>query len=278
MPTLVERLGYPAGAKLLIVNCDDLGACHSSNLGVFQALRSGLATSATLMVPCPWAKEAAMLYAGEDIGVHLTVNSEYEGYRWRPLTRAPSLTDGDGALPRTAEEVWERADPEQVRIECRAQVELALKWGIDVTHLDSHMGTVQVRPELFSIYLDLAVEFGLPLRLSGEDTQPLLGFQFREQAAERGAVFPDHFVFVPGVGSRHYLLTALKDLPPGVTETYFHPAVHSSELMAITPDWEHRVDDLQALTEDGELAEAIRRSGAELVGYRLLRELMRTGG
>ena len=90
MSELAERLGYGPEDRLLIVNCDDLGACHSANLGVYDALRAGVATSASLMVPCPWARHAAAGYRGDDIGVHLTLNSEYDRYRWGPITHAPS--------------------------------------------------------------------------------------------------------------------------------------------------------------------------------------------
>ena len=97
--TLAERLGYPSDAKLLIINCDDLGSSRSANVAVYAALRHGLATSATLMVPCPWARDAAAQYRGEDVGVHLTLNAEWETYRWGPITHSPSLLDGDGGFP-----------------------------------------------------------------------------------------------------------------------------------------------------------------------------------
>src|SRR5829696_612983 len=96
--TLAERLGYGADDRLVIVSCDDLGACHALNVGVYNSLRAGVATSASLMVPAPWAREAAARYRGEDIGVHLTLNAEHELYRWGPLTQSPSLYDGDGGL------------------------------------------------------------------------------------------------------------------------------------------------------------------------------------
>ena len=120
MTALAERLGFPPDAKLLIVNCNDLGSSHAANLGVYEALREGVATSATLMVPCPWARDAAARYRGEDVGVHLTLNAEYDLYRWGPITHAPSLLDGDGGFPRTLEDVWDHADLDEVRRELRA--------------------------------------------------------------------------------------------------------------------------------------------------------------
>jgi len=276
VPSLAERLGYPADAKLLILNCDDLGFCHAANVGVYQALRDGLATSASLMVPCPWARGAAAGYRGEDIGVHLTVNAEFDLYRWGPITHAPSLLDGDGGFPRTVADVWDHADLDEVRRECRAQVERAILWGFDVSHLDSHMGTIQIKSEFFDVYLDMAVEFRLPLRLSGADTEGVIGFPFRQLATEAGVVFPDNFVYVPGVGSRSYLFDALDHLQPGVTEAYLHPAVTSPELEAMATDWEQRVDDHRLLVHDRELADAIADAGVTLIGYRPLRDLMRS--
>ncbi|MDP1820997.1 MAG: polysaccharide deacetylase family protein [Acidimicrobiales bacterium] len=276
--TTAERLGYAPDDRVLIINCDDLGVCHAANLAVYQALRDGLATSASLMVPCPWARDAAARYRGEDVGVHLTLNAEYERYRWGPITQAPSLLDGDGGFPRTMVDVWDHADLDEVRRELRAQVERAILWGVDVSHLDSHMGTLQMRPEFFDVYLDLAVEFGLPLRLSGASTERDIGFPFRRLAAEEGVVFPDHLILVRGgVGSRQTFDQMLQSLRPGITEIYVHPALDTPELRDVADDWEARVDDHALVTADDGVRHAIEQAGAVLTGYRELRELQRTG-
>ena len=102
-PNLAERMGYGSESRLLIVNCDDLGSSHSANIATFRSMVYGIATSATLMVPCPWAREAARMFKGLSIGVHLTLTSEYRGYRWRGLTDGGSLRDGDGFFPATTE-------------------------------------------------------------------------------------------------------------------------------------------------------------------------------
>jgi predicted glycoside hydrolase/deacetylase ChbG (UPF0249 family) len=274
--TLAERLGYRSDDRLLIVNCDDLGSTHAANLGIYEALRDGIATSATLMVPCPWARDAAARYRGEDIGVHLTLNAEYDLYRWGPITQAPSLLDGDGGFPRTLSDVWDHADLDEVRRELRAQVERAILWGFDVSHLDSHMGSVQLRAEFFDVYLDLAVEFRLPIRLSDASTERLIGFPFRQLAADEGVVFPDHFIYIGGVGSRRALERAVMDLEPGVTEAYVHPAVETPELRAAISDWAARVDDHDLVTKDHALRAMLDRVGVHLVGYRQLRDAQRT--
>jgi predicted glycoside hydrolase/deacetylase ChbG (UPF0249 family) len=273
--TLAEQLGHDPDDRLLIINCDDLGSSHAANVGVYEALRTGLATSATLMVPCPWAREAAAHYRGEDVGVHLTLNAEWDRYRWGPITYAPSLLDGDGGFPRTIEDVWDHADLDEVRRELQAQIERAILWGFDVSHLDSHMGTVQLRPEFFDVYLDLAIDYALPIRLSGASTERRIGFPFRSLAAAEGVLFPDHFVYIGGVGSRRSIERAIFDLRPGVTEIYVHPAADTPELRALAPDWAVRVDDLHLMCHDTELRTMLARAGVHLIGWRELREAQR---
>jgi predicted glycoside hydrolase/deacetylase ChbG (UPF0249 family) len=277
--TLAQRLGYTADAKLLILNADDLGSCHSANVGVFECLATGTVTSATLMVPCPWAREASSRYRGEDVGVHLTVTAEFELYRWGPITHAPSLLGGDGGFPRTIEDMWDHADLDEVRRECRAQIERAILWGFDVSHLDAHMGALQLRPEFFDVYLDLALDFGLPLRMVSPSAEAHIGFPARSVAAEAGAVFTDYLRLVPGVGSRQTFEKDLATLRPGVTEMFLHPAVESAELQSLaSDDWESRVDDHRMICHENWVADAIKDAGATLIGYRPLRELARAGG
>ncbi len=271
---LAERLGHGADARLLIVTCDDLGLSHATNVGTYQALRDGIATSASLMVPCPWAREAASRYRGEDVGVSLTITAEHERYRWAPITQAPSLLDGDGGFPRTTFDAWEHADPDEVRRECRAQIERAILWGFDVSHLDSHMSAFQLRPELFDVYLDMAVEYRLPVRLPNEANQRRIGFPIRHLAAEEGVLFPDHLVSVAEAGSRKALERALFDLEAGVTEVQVHPAVDTPELRSITDTWAGRVDDLDLVTS-AEIRSMIERAGVTLTGYRALRDAQR---
>lgn len=273
-PTLTERLGHGPDAKLVIVSCDDLGLSHASNLGVYQSLRDGAATSASLMVPCAWARDAASRYRGEDVGVHLTLTAEHDRYRWGPITQSPSLLDGDGGFPRTNVDAWEHADPDEVRRECRSQIERAILWGFDVSHLDSHMKILQLRPELFDVYLDLAVEYRLPFRLSDASTQRAIGFPFRSLAAEEGILFPDRFIDVSAPPSRAPIDAAIAELEPGVTEIHVQPAVDTPEVRAITDHWADWVDDLEFVT-DGTLASMIDAAGATTIGYRELRDAQR---
>ena len=156
-----------------------------------------------------------------------------------------------------------------------AQLERAILWGFDVSHLASHLGTLQLRPEFFDVYLELAIDFGLPLRLSGGGDPAVDRFPFRKLAAEEGVTFPDHLVAVRETGSRRAIERAVYDLRPGVTELYVRPAVDTPELRAMTPDWAARVDDHDLVVNDHSLATMLERAEATLVGFRALRDLQR---
>jgi predicted glycoside hydrolase/deacetylase ChbG (UPF0249 family) len=276
MASVAERLGADPDARLLILNCADLGFCHAASTGVYDALREGLATSASLLVPAPWAREAASRFRGDDVGVCLTLNAEHDHYRWGPLTQAPSLLDGDGGFPRTVTDVWDHADLDEVRRECRAQVERAVLWGFDISHLEAHRDALLLRPEFFDVYLELALDFGLPLRLPDGAIEPTVGFPIRRLAAEEGVLFADRVFTVPATGGRDALLGILSALEPGVTEITFHPAVDAPELRAATTDWTSRVADHTLLVDDAEVAAAVEATGATRIGYRPLRQAMRT--
>ena len=188
---------------------------------------------------------------------------------------APSLLDGDGGFPRTIDDIWDHADLDEVRRECRAQIERAILWGFDVSHLDSHMGTLQLRADFFDVYLGArrrlraAPADGGRARRSARSASPSASSRRAE-----GVVFPDHFVYT-AVGSRRAVERALFDLRPGVTEVYVHPAVDTDELRASHPDWPGRVEDHAFVCDDPSLPDLLDRAGVTLVGYRELRELQR---
>lgn len=275
MATLAQRLGYGPGDRLLIVNCDDLGSSHAANIAIHRALTRGIATSATLMVPCPWAREAARMTAGLDIGVHLTLTAEYPGYRWRSLTGADSLHDVDGFLPATSVEAIARAKPEAVRAECRAQIDQALAWGVDVTHLDSHMGVVQVAAPLYDIYLQLGVEYGLPLRMVGPRDGRLLGFAPRAKATARGVVFTDEFFHGWGKDTQGFITKRIAAMAPGVAEAYGHPVDDGPELRGYDAENpEMRIADGRCFT-DPSMRTMLDAAGITRISYRPLRDLQR---
>src|SRR5271165_5791677 len=151
-----ERLGYPAGSKLLILHADDLAVAHSADAASFDALNSGAVSSASIMVPCPWLTEVAdyaKSHPDADLGLHLTLTSEWKTYRWGSVNssdKVPSLLQSDGTFYSTTPEVTTHAKPSEAEQEIRAQVERALAVGFHPTHLDTHMGTVYSTPALFA--------------------------------------------------------------------------------------------------------------------------------
>ena len=274
--SLVERLGLGPDARALIVNCDDLGSSHAANLAALEAVEQGVATSATLMVPCPWALEGARLFAGKDVGVHLTLTAEYPNYRWRSLTGAASLHDDEGFLPRTAAEVWAKARIEDAAAECRAQIDQALSWGVDVTHLDSHMGVNQLEPRFYELYLDLAGEYRLPLRMAGRNAERTLGFPVRAPAEARSVVHPDSFHFRWLSPTKELLQEQVPKAPAGsVTEFLIHPVLDGPELRGYDlTEAQVRVDD-HACALDPEVAALFEAENIQLISFRPLRDLQR---
>lgn len=281
MGSLIERLGYSPDTRAVILSCDDLGCCHAANEGVLTALRDGVATCASLMVPAPWAIHAARSITAPsdlpplDIGVHLTLNAEHDLYRWGPITQAPSLLSGETGFPRNLDDLWEHADPTEVLRELRAQIERAMVWGIDVTHLAPHLTALTLRPEFFDIYLELAIEYQLPIRLPSTITAEQAGFPFRKLASEEGVIFPDHFDHDWRAGSRQRVYQSFANLAPGVTEIHVQPSIDTPEVRALSSHAQDWIDDLALVTTDQHLRDLIRESGAVLIGYRDLRSVMR---
>ena len=274
MAGLAERLGFAPDAKLLIVNCDDLGSSASANRAIADVMAKGLATSATLMVPCPWALEGARMAKGGGVGVHLTLTAEYPGYRWRSLTAAASLHDDEGFMPATIQEVWAKADLADVRAECRAQIEQAYAWGVDVTHLDAHMGTMQLERRYFEVLLDLAAEYRLPIRMFGARTEERLGFAARATARAEGILCPDHMIDV-WARPRGSVADRLANLRPGVTELFLHPVEDGPELRAYDPTHpDIRAGDYAEMLNPA-FGDLIDAAGARLITFAALRDLQR---
>jgi chitin disaccharide deacetylase len=272
--TLNNLLGYPTDQRLLILTADQLGMCHASNMGVYQSIRQGPATGAGLMVPGPWARHAASLYRGEPVGVHLTLNAELDCYRWRPITQAPSLLDGDGGFPRTTIDLWDHADLDETRRECRAQLERAILWGFDVTHLSSHLGALQDRPEFFDVMLDLAVDFNLPLRLESPEFELAAGFPFRSLAADEGVLSVDHHRRLL-LASTAQLLEVLENLAPGATEVAMQPAIDTPELRHLCAGWEQRVNHAALLTGESSLVDSLNKHEIIMVTWAQIRDAQR---
>ncbi|MEE2703902.1 MAG: polysaccharide deacetylase family protein [Myxococcota bacterium] len=287
--SVIERLGFELDARVVVVHVDDLGMSNAANSGGLEAL-GGAATCGSVMVPCP-AFEAIAATACErpdlDLGVHLTLNAEYDSWRWPPLCEdVPGLASPDGGMWRTTAETVEHARPDEVDRELRAQIDRALAAGIDVTHLDAHMGTV-FQAQFVDIYADLARDYRLPVflpRISREVLERVGAERVRkyidliEGLEADGVPVFDHFnadslSFEPGAGAEHNR-ARLETLGPGLSYLIIHAAQGGQELSSITLDWRQR-DEERRLYSDGTLARALSGGGFRTLGMRPLRDLMR---
>jgi predicted glycoside hydrolase/deacetylase ChbG (UPF0249 family) len=269
---------------VLILNADDFGMCHDQNEGVIRGLKEGLFTSSTILVTCPWFEEAAEFARNNpnaDLGVHLTLTAEWDRYKWGPVLgprAVPSLVDERGYLWQTVAQVYEHARLDQAEAELREQIEKAFAAGIDATHLDSHMGTLQLRADYHEIYARLATEYRLPIRLASRRRLGREGMgAILDQLDAAGVVTPDHLVFYgpPSVAETEtYWTNLLRTLKPGVTEILCHPAIARDELRTCARDAMQREADFRYFTSD-QTRQLIKDEGVEMVGFRELRDLMR---
>lgn len=283
--SLSVRLGYNANDRILIINNDDAGMSHSSNIGTFEGFEKGVITSSTIMVPCPWFSEIAE-YAkanpNRDFGIHLTLTSEWKYYRWTgiaPKDSVKGLYDPNGYLWRSVEDVYKHATPKEALIEGRAQIQRALDAGIKITHIDSHMGTYQLNPEFMKIYFQLAREFNLPLRMASQKTMEKFGFgNLRKEYAEKGLVFTDYFIYDELQNYKEvksFWSDIIKNLKPGVTELFIHASKMSDELRSITYSSKTRAEEAELFTYDKEFRELLKKENINLISFRPLLDLQR---
>lgn len=293
MNPFLKRLGFSASDRVVIIHADDIGMNDGSVVAYADLIETGVLSSAATMVPCPWFPATATLcraYSDDvriDMGVHLTLTSEWEPYRWGPLSTgdpASGLLDAEGYFHHLARGVHEHARSEAAGRELRAQVERALAAGIDVTHVDSHMLTL-FHPRLLPIYLDIAREFGLPpflvrldeahFRRSGfgvAQVETLTGMI--RQAEAQGAPLFD-YVHIMSLDQHEDRLgemqQVLDELPAGLSSIILHPSADSPALRAIAPDWRSRVADYELLRSEA-LRKAIDHADIQIIGFRTLRD------
>jgi hypothetical protein len=240
--TIAERLGYPPDSKLLIIHADDLAVAHSEDAASFDALDKHAITSASIMIPCPWLNEVAAYakaHPDADLGLHLTLTSEWKTYRWGPVEskdKVPSLIDPTGYLwPDTPAAVHNLKADEAER-EVRAQVERAIAMGIHPTHLDSHMATLFSRPDLFAVYVKVAREYKLPfLAAIAPNTPPELSSLLSSKDLVLNSVLIADPSVHPGDWKMFYS-NAIKNLKPGLTEIIVHLGYDDAELQAVMVD------------------------------------------
>jgi chitin disaccharide deacetylase len=279
-PTLQERLGHPANARLLVIHADDLGMSHSVNRATLEALEQGWITSASILVPCPWFPEVARwarAHPDADLGVHLALNSEWTGFRWGPVGRGDavaSLLDRDGYLPMLEADVVARARPADIDRELRAQIDRARDAGVTLTHLDSHMATLFRTAEFFEVYRRLGSAYGLPVLMER------LGARGGEQspwatAAQADALVDRVISISPGIAKEDWPQAyekMLAPLPPGVYQLIVHLAYDDEEMRGATfdhPDWgaAWRQNDLE-LVKSSRFRDFLREQRFVLVGWK----------
>ena len=288
--SLLARLGFEPDDKVLVIHVDDVGMSDAANRGALLAMADA-ATCGSVMVPCP-AFDAIAAIARErsdlDLGVHLTLNAEYETWRWDPVAGdVPGLVAPYGGMWKTTDEAVEHASLEEVERELRAQIERALEAGIDVTHIDSHMGTV-FNPKFVDVYFTLAREFRVPAfapRISREVLEragmpaSLERYVSMIEAAEAEG-FPifdqfngDSLGFEPGTGAEHNR-ERVSGLPSGLSYLITHCAQGGEELASITGDWRQR-DEEHRIYSDGSMSGFLAEQGAKTMGMRPLRDYLR---
>ena len=280
--TVAERLGLPPDTKLLILHADDLGVAHSVNAASFDALDKGAVSSASIMMPTPWVTEVATYarqHPNADLGLHLTLTSEWLTYRWGSVEskdKVPSLLDSTGTFPNDVPPVVARAKPAEVERELRAQVERAMALGIRPTHLDSHMGALFTTPELIATYVKVAHDYHLPFL--GMKTSPFGGTPMPVSSKD---VLVDAVVIagpdVPRDQWKAFYVNAITTLKPGLTEMIVHLGHDDAELQAVTVDHEPygsawRQRDYDVVTS-AEFKKALQDNKVRLVTYRELQKL-----
>jgi len=291
----LKKLGCSDTDRAVIIHTDDIGMCHASLQAFKDLWKFGTITSAAVMVPCPWFPATAQMCRENpeiDMGVHATLNAEWESYRWGPLStrdQASGLLDADGYFHQWHQAVYDNAKPEAVEKEVNAQIERALAAGIDVTHVDSHMGTI-MNPLFIQSYVQAAATRLLPSMLPRTDAEgmEMVGMSATEmqvyepvmqQLEKLGVPMLDGILSMPldEPGEQKQMEIAkdlLGNVPVGVTHFIFHPSIDTAELRSIAPDWESRVANYNTFMSD-ELKKFIESEDIKLIGYRAVREAMR---
>lgn len=286
--TLAERLGYPKDAKLLIIHADDLAVAHSENQASFKAMKDGAVNSASIMVPCPWLPEVsayAKAHPDHDLGLHLTLTSEWKHYKWGPVSDCGDLTglvDSNGYLFDNCAAFALNAKPEAVERELRAQIEKARTLGIEPTHLDSHMGCLFFQsPVLFALYLKMGREYGIPAMVS-HDLLGILPEPFKQAITEKDLVIDHIYTANPEdykKGMAQYYTGVLQALQPGVNALLIHTAYDDAEMQGVSidhPDWgaAWRQADYDFFTGE-ECRKLLKEQGIQLITWREVGKLLR---
>ena len=289
---ILNKLGYSNDDRLVIIHTDDIGMCNASIQAYSDLLENGLVSSGATMVPCSWFPKVAEYCRRKsdvDMGVHLTLTSEWDNYRWAPIStglRESGMVDEEGYFYRSTEEAQTHGDPEAVLVELQSQIDRAFSAGIQVTHIDTHMITV-AHPKFVNSYIQLAIKHKLPFlfprqdetgfKKLGIDTETAqLAAKLALSLEERGMPLVDHAAGLDLDKPNDRLeqaKQAISDLQPGITHFIIHPSIETNELKAITPDWQSRVADYHTFMND-EIRKYINKAGVQIIGYKTLKSLL----
>jgi predicted glycoside hydrolase/deacetylase ChbG (UPF0249 family) len=290
LTTVAEHLGYSATDRLLIINADDFGLNTAVNRAVVELFAQSRITSTTIMVPGAAYQDALSGYREQgriSCGIHLALTGDYTDDGSRPVASPlliPSLLSDEMRLHHDRQTFFTMATPEEAEIEARAQIERALADGIDVTHLDSHEGTLQLQPEFIEVFLRLAADYRLPVRAGSRQLLEQMGIDgnWIDRIRRTGIHITDNLVYMridqfSGYSEKEDFVTGLvHDLPPGITEIYFHPSstLHAADASNSESNQEVRRWDYRLLQSD-RLWGIIRDQGIILTDFRPLRDLTR---
>jgi chitin disaccharide deacetylase len=289
----LEELGFDAKSRVAIFHADDVGMCHGANAAFEELSRIGSITCGAVMVPCPWFLEAAEIAARNpqlDLGVHLTLTSEWATYRWAPISttsRKSGLIDQSGHFWRRLPMLVPQVVPEAAEVEMRAQIERALAAGIDVTHLDTHMGAALL-PSLVEIYIRLGREYRLPILfprnlrdytsvLDFEGISPEGYFELLKRLEKEGWPLVDHFrmsPWVPREDTDRVYRELISGLPNGLTMIALHPT-QSGEIELIVPAKAQFRTEEYRLLKDPDFRNFVKEQRVHAIGLRPLRDLLR---
>lgn len=289
---VLHKLGFANDDRLVIIHADDIGMCQASVDAFSDLSEVGIISCGAVMVPCPWFLETAdycRKHPKVDMGVHLTLVSDYQNYRWRPIsTRDPSsgMLDDLGFFFHRSEDVQKYGDPEAVQVELTTQVEQAIKAGIPVSHIDTHSGTV-MHPKFMMPYIQLALTHHIPaMNFRLDEAEWRAGGLDSETAAVAARMVRQleemEIPLLDGMDSLRFenpqdkldqAKSAFSALKPGVTHFIIHPAKDTPELQAITPHWAGRVADYQTFLKP-ELAAYIKEIGVHVIGYNDLKSII----
>ena len=275
--TLQERLGYSKDSKLLILHADDLGMSHSENAATIYAMEHGSVNSAAIMVPTPWFSEIAAYartHPTADLGLHLTLTSEWNFLKWGPVANksdVPGLLNKNGFFYSSVDSVHRSATPAEVEKELRAQIEKAKLFGIDVTHLDSHMGTLFGRSDYLKVLIKLGREYKLPVLLSKPGFKLAFNVNLDTMTNDQDVTLDMIYTASP----QDYT-TVLKSLQPGVSILIFHVGYDDSEMRAATidhVDWgaKWRQDDFNFFTSEKSKT-LLKEQNIQLITWREIRD------